>query len=105
MTRLPSPKSLTRLSSGWTATRVPPRTTLTPRKRKSKVLLVHFSKRWPQPLAVPVEACPVVCREACPVECQGGCRVVCPEECQGACPVGLVVLALLQQQVLARLMR
>merc|ERR1719182_1390027 len=53
-------------------TRQPARTTLKPRKRKSKALLVPFCKRWLQLLVVREEACLVECHpapEGCPVEC------------------------------------
>merc|ERR1719182_152293 len=54
-------------------TRPPARTTLKPRKRKSKALLVPLCKRWLQLLVVREEACLVVCHpapeEGCQVEC------------------------------------
>merc|ERR1711985_17258 len=55
-----------------TRTRQPARMTLTPRKRKSKILLVHFFKRWLVLLVVVREECLVECHPAlagCLVEC------------------------------------
>merc|ERR1712138_234685 len=50
-------------------------------------------KKWPLPLAVPLEECLVACQEECPV---AGCPVACQEECQEGCLVecleGMVVL-------------
>merc|ERR1712159_801442 len=84
MTKLLSPRSSTRLSSGWIPTKLLPRTTSKPRKRRSKVLSVHFSKKWQQPLVVVLEGC------------QEGCLVGCP----GGGPVDLVVLRLEVQRLL-----
>merc|ERR1711907_316248 len=79
-------------------TKVPPKRTSKPRRKRLKVLLVHSFKRWQQRLAVLVEVCPVECQEACPV----GCLEVCRGECQEACPVGcLVDLAVLHRPLLA----
>merc|ERR1711937_332362 len=62
---------LTRRSSGWIPTKLLPRTTSKPRKRRSRVLSVHFFKKWQQPLMVVLE----VCQGVCLVGCQEGCRV------------------------------
>merc|ERR1712224_995351 len=53
-----------------TRTRQLARTTLKPRKRKSKALLAPLCKRWLQLLVGRQEACLVECHpEGCPVEC------------------------------------
>merc|ERR1712230_351262 len=82
-------------SSGWTRTRLPARKTTTTRKRRSKVLLDRFYKRWLQPLVVELEACLVVCLVAC-LLARAGCLVEClVVSQQEACLVDLVVLPLL----------
>merc|ERR1719182_323496 len=82
-------------------TRQPARTTLKPRKRKSKALLVPFCKRWLQLLVVREEACLVECHpapEGCPVECLLAGSVVLVE-CLADSPVLRRLLVLLLVEV------
>merc|ERR1712119_279355 len=77
----------------WLDTNQTARTTLKPRKRKSKALLVPFCKRWLQLLVVREEACLVVCHPA-------------PEGCQVECLLaGSVVLECLADSPVLRLRR
>merc|ERR1712230_255084 len=82
-----------------TRTRLPARKTLKPRRRRSKVLLVRFSKRWLQALVV-LEVCPVVCLVVC-LLARAVCRVVClAVSQQEVCLADLAVLPLVARLLL-----